>query len=111
MLNGTPCDCDFCMAVLAFSTINQDIRCRLRLDAHVRFDIAPADLKIAEITFSDDDSPSGIVADMTSDDVNLMEVHIVQEDADATIFVNVAMAQNDVAVPLVQSNTVERLTN
>src|SRR5207244_13186016 len=58
-----------------------------------------------------DDAAPGVIADVTAHDVRLVQVDVVVIHADAVVVVDMAVRQDNVAVPAGQVNAVQRLTD
>ena len=91
--------------------IDQHIRSRRSVLAHIPFDIAVADLQVPHISATLHNSASVVITDMRVADINLMQVNMVEEDSDAAIFINVTIGNNDIAVSLGQVDAVQDFTN
>ena len=77
----------------------------------VGLDVAGADVQVADFAADGDDAAAEIVADMTADDVGLVLVHAVEEEADAAVAVEVALRDDDVAITLGEVDAVTALAD
>ncbi len=82
------------------------ISCGWALRVMVIFDVAGTNLDIADIATPRDDAAAVIVTNMGADDVRLMQVHVVVENADARVVVEIARADDDVPIRLGEVNRV-----
>lgn len=72
----------------------------------VVLDVAGGDLDVADVSAEDDDSAAAVVGDVASEDVGLVEVDAVVEDADAGVSVDVGVGKDEVSVAFDESYAV-----
>ena len=91
--------------------VDQDVRRRRGLLAHISFNVAVADLKVSDVSTPLHHAAPGVIADMRIADVYLMQVHMVEEYSDSTIFVNMTVGDDDITVPACQVDAVPCFAN
>src|SRR5690606_7303339 len=79
--------------------------------AHVAFDVAGADLQVADLAAPRHDAAAVIVRDVASHDGDLMQVHPVQKHADPAVVVQVAVGDLHVAVAFGDVNRVQAVAD
>src|SRR5690606_22213531 len=62
--------------------------------------------KIADVPVPDDDPSTPVVADVTVGDVDLVQIDVVEEEADPPILVEMEVGKGHVAIALVKANAV-----
>src|SRR5262249_48353073 len=75
--------------------------------AVVRLDVAPAHLEVAHLAAEAHDPAAVVVADVAAGHVDLVQVDVVQEDADPAVLVDVTLRDQHVAVAGGQMDAVE----
>src|SRR5207245_9629335 len=98
---------DLAGAVGPVGAIDQDVRGRPGVGALVALDIGPGDLDVADVAGPRDDAAPGVIAAVTAHDVRLVQVAGDVIPADAVVVVDMAVRQDNVAVPAGQVNAVQ----
>jgi len=109
VLKGAPRDRDF--ARVAFTAIDQDIGRIRGLRSHVALDVAGADVQIPHCASASYDSATTVIANVTADHVDLVQIDVVEEDAAAGVGINVAGGNQHVPVQSDQMNSVPDLVD
>ena len=98
VLNRATRDGNLRMTVEALRAVDENIRRGFALGTHVHFDVAPRNLKVAQISFAHHDTATLVVTDVAANNVDLMEIHIVKINPNAPIMVNVTVADDHIPV-------------
>src|SRR5439155_22847710 len=98
VLQGAAGDGHLAGAIHAAGAVDQHVGRRCRVGRHVALDVAAGDLDVAHVALAADDTALSAIADVAARDVRLVQIDIVVIDADATVLVEVAIADDDDAV-------------
>lgn len=89
---------DFRRPIGAGRTVNEDVRGRSSIGAHVTFNIASGNMHIPYSASPGYDSPSCVVTDVTSRNIGLMNVHVIIKDSYSPVVVKMAIRHDQVPV-------------
>ena len=74
---------------------------------HIALDVTGSDLQIPDLTVGRDDPAAPVVADVTVRDIDLVQVHAIQEQSNPSIVIEVTLGDDDVSVALDQVDAVK----
>jgi hypothetical protein len=109
VLNRAARDCDLCGA--AFAAIDQNVSRRRCIGRHIALYVACADMEVSNFPAARYDTATRIVANVTPNDVSLMEINVIEKHAAAAVLVNVAIRDQHVSVSLNQMDSVPYLVH
>lgn len=99
-------NCHFSRPVTTSIAIDQHVCRGLGRRAHVAFKIAARNVNIPDISTPRHNSPTIVVTDVTTNDVRLMQIHLIVEDTNSTVLVNVTVREDHVPVVFYKMNSV-----
>lgn len=82
----------------AATVIDLDVCGRRKIRRHIRLQVAPGNLNVADFAAARNETTARAVADMATGHIRLVEINLVEEDAHAAVIVDLAARHDDVAI-------------
>src|SRR5206468_658306 len=79
--------------------------------AVIGFDIAAADLDVPHLTADAGDAAAVVITYVAAGDINLMQIHLIHEDADAPVLIDMRLGDDHIAIPRCEMNAVITLAD
>ena len=98
MLNSAACNCNFSRSLNGTSCINENISRIWNLRSHIEFKVTGANLDIAHIPGTTNNTATFIITNVAACDIGLMHVYIVIKNANAVVGINMAITDDNVSV-------------
>src|SRR5687768_12943842 len=77
----------------------------------IRLQIAGADVDVANIAAARHDAAAAAIADVAADDVRLVQRQVIVKNPDAAVVIDMAVADEDIAVTVDQMNAMPALAD